>query len=274
VWPGGAQAITFAAIGVILFAAQADQAYASAAGWALGTVLSAVFAAIMALAVLPGSETFAAFAIAMALYFIPNGALAALPWQSAMLIPMAVHFVPLLGPTNPMSYDTLEFYNTALGIVAGTGASALFFRLIPPVSPAFRTRRLQALTLRDLRRLAKGQTPEDWEGHIHDRLSAMPEEATPLQREEVLAALSVWTEIIRLRSLACRFGLGADLESALAALVHGRSAIAIASLRHLDEAFAIPAETQPEALRGRASILAIAEVLTRHAAYFDAGASG
>ena len=119
VWPSGAQAITFAAIGVILFAPQADQAYASAAGWALGTVLSAVFAAIMVLAVLPGSETFTAFAIAMALYFIPNGALAAQPWQSAMFIPMAVHFVPLLGPTNQMSYDNLQFYNTALGIVVG-----------------------------------------------------------------------------------------------------------------------------------------------------------
>jgi uncharacterized membrane protein YccC len=47
VWPNGAQAITFAATGVILFAAQADQAYASAAAWALGTVLSAVFAAII-----------------------------------------------------------------------------------------------------------------------------------------------------------------------------------------------------------------------------------
>ena len=109
---------------------------------------------------------------------------------------------------------------------------------------------------------------------MHHRLSAIPEDATPLQHEQVLAALSVWTEIIRLRPLACRFGLGADLESALAALVQGRSAIAVESLRHLDEAFAIPAETKPEALRGRASILALTEVLTRHAAYFDAGASG
>jgi uncharacterized membrane protein YccC len=272
VWPSGAQAITFTAIGVILFASQADQAYASAAGWALGTALDAVFAAVMVFAVLPGSETFAAFAMAMGVCFIPIGALAALPWQSVVLIPMAVHLLPLIGPTNPMSYDALPFYNTALGIVAGTGASALFFRLIPPLSPAFRTRRLQALTLRDLRRLAVGRTPDDWAGHMHDRLSAMPEQATPLQREEVLAALSVWTEIIRLRPLAHRFGHGADLESAVAAVAQGSTAIAIASLGHLDEAFAIHADTKPEALRGRASILALSEVLTHHAAYFDAGA--
>jgi hypothetical protein len=44
-----------------------------------------------------------------------------------------------------------------LGLVArtevgGVGAAALSFRLLPPLSPAFRTRRLLALTLRDLRR--------------------------------------------------------------------------------------------------------------------------
>jgi hypothetical protein len=48
----------------------------------------------------------------------------------------------------------------------------LSFRLIPPLSPAFRTRRLLALTLRDLRRLAMGRTFNGWEGHIHGRLSA------------------------------------------------------------------------------------------------------
>ena len=36
---------------------------------------------------------------------------------------------------------------------------------------------------------------------------------------------------------------------------------------------AIPdADTDPDALRGRGSILAILEVLTQHADYFDAGA--
>jgi hypothetical protein len=54
---------------------------------------------------------------------------------------LAAYFVPLLAPANEMSYDTMQFYNAALAIVAGTGAAALSFRLMPPLSPVFRTRR-------------------------------------------------------------------------------------------------------------------------------------
>ena len=66
-----------------------------------------------------------------------------------------------------MSYDVIDFYNRALAIVAGLAIAALSFRLVPPLSPAFRTRRLMKLTLRDLRRLAIGSIPRkpaDWEG--------------------------------------------------------------------------------------------------------------
>ena len=45
-------------------------------------------------------------------------------------------------------------------------------------------------------------------------------------------------------------------------------------LNRLDEALAGHADTDPDALRGRGSILAILEVLTEHADYFDAGAPG
>ena len=148
---------------------------------------------------------------------------------------------------------------------------------MPPLSPAFRTRRLLALTLRDLRRLAIGRTfnywqGNDWEGHIHGRLSAMPEEATPLQRAQLLAALSLGTEISLLRPAARRFGLGGDFDTALAAIAQGKSGIAAARLSRLDESLAGYANTDPDALRGRGSILAMSEVLTEHAGYFDAGA--
>ena len=72
---------------------------------------------------------------------------------------LAAYFVPLLAPANQMSYDTMQFYNAALAIVAGSGAAALSFRLMPPLSPAFRTRRLLGLTLRDLRHLTMGPIP-------------------------------------------------------------------------------------------------------------------
>ena len=227
-WPNGAFAIVFAAVGVLLFAPRADQAYATAKSFMAGNVLATVFTAIIAFAVLPGLETFEAFSLAIALYLVPVGALMA-RWQTGMFLAMAFNFVPLLAPANQMSYDTVQFYNGALAIVAGSGAAAVSFRLLPPLSPAFRTRRLLGLTLRDLRRLATGpipRAPGDWEGRMCGRLAALPDAAEPLQRSQLLAASSLGTEIIQLRHIATRLGLGSDLDAALEALAQGNSAIA------------------------------------------------
>jgi uncharacterized membrane protein YccC len=269
-WPSGAVAITWAAIPTILFAPRADQAYASARGFVAGAFIAAVAAAVVAFAVLPNLETFAGFSVAIGLWLVPAGAVAH-QWRKVAFIYMAAYFVPVLAPVNQMSYDTVAFYNSAMAIVSGAGAAALSFCLIPPLSPAFRTRRLLALTLRDLRRLAMGRTFTDWASHIHGRLSAMPEQATPLQRAQVLAVLSLGTEIIRLRPIARRFGLGADLEDALAAIAEGRSTVAIACLKRLDGALAGLGTTETAALRGLGSILVVSEVLTKHPEYFDIG---
>ena len=103
----------------------------------VGTGIAVVAAAIIAFAVLPGSETFAAFCVAIGVWLVPSGAAAAQPWQKNAFTYMSVYLVPLLAPANQMSYDTLQFYNSALAILAGAGVAALSFRLIPPLSPAF-----------------------------------------------------------------------------------------------------------------------------------------
>ena len=172
-----------------------------------------------------------------------------------------------------MSYDTQQFYNAALAIVPGLGGAALSFRLLPPLSPAFRTRRLLALTLRDLRRLASGsipRSPDAWEGRVYSRLSVLPDAAEPLQRSQLVAALSVGAETICLRRICRRLDLGSHLDAALAAMTRGDSAMTIARLAPLDEVLA--ARPGVAALRARSSILAMSEALTQHAAYFDAGA--
>ncbi len=272
-WPNGAAAITFAAIGVILFAPRADQAYATAKSFMIGTSLAAALAAIVAFAVLPKLETFAAFSLAIGLVLVPAGAGMAQPWQTAMFTAMAANFVPLLAPANQMSYDTQQFYNASLAIVLGVGAAASSFRLIPPLSPAFRTRRLLALTLRDLHSLATDRIPrmpEDWEGRMYGRLWALPDEAQPLQRSQMLAALSVGTEIIQLRRIAHRMDLASEVEAALEPLARGAIAIATTRLARLDEMLA--ARPDIAALRARGSILAMSEALAQHIVYFDAGA--
>lgn len=281
-WPNGAQAITFAAIAVILFSPRADQAYAITVSFLVGTGLTAAFAAIIKFAVLPGVVSFVGFSLAIGLVLVPAGAMMAQPWQTAMFTAMTANFIPLLAPANEMSYDTQQFYNAALAIVAGVGVGAISFRLLPPLPPALRTRRLLALTLRDLRHLATGPIPRmanDWEGRISSRLSALPEQAKPLQRAQLLAALSVGTAIIRLRRVARRLDLQVELDAALYAVAQGDRVVAIERLAELDRMLAAPPNTRPGAqvrLRARGSILAVSEALTQHASYFafDSGAPG
>jgi uncharacterized membrane protein YccC len=276
-WPNGALAITFTAIVVILLAPQADQAYSIALRFSVGVVLGAVGAAIIAFAVLPNLETFAGFAIGIGLYLIPVGALVAQPWQAAVFTGMTYNFVPLLAPANQMTYDTVQFYNAALAIVAGSTAGALSFRLLPPLSPAFRTRRLLALTLRDLRRLVANprRLRGDWEGRIHSRIAALPDAADPLQRAQIVTALSVGNEIINLRRIAPQLGFGPELDAALAALAGGDSAAANARLAALDRRLGSLPDSDPQtplAMRARALILGIGDALEQHRAYFDGGA--
>jgi uncharacterized membrane protein YccC len=272
-WPNGARAITFAAIGVILFAPRADQAYAGAMSFMVGIGLTAVFAAIIGFAILPNIETFAAFSLAIGLVLVPAGAGVAQPWQTPMFTAIAAFFCFLLTPTNPMSYDTQQFYNAASATVAGAGAAALSFRLLPSLSPMLRARRLLTLTLRDLRRLATGWIPRSadaWEGRVYSRLSELPDAAEPLQRSQLVAALSVGIEIISLRRICRRFDLGPHLDAALETMARGDSAMTIARLTRLDEALA--ARPRAAALRARSTILAMSEALTEHATYFDAEA--
>jgi hypothetical protein len=113
--------------------------------------------------------------------------------------------------------------------------------LVPPLSPAIRTRRLMTLTLRDLRRLAVGPIPRkaaDWEGSMYSRLRAVPDAAAPLQRAQLVTALSVGSAIIQLRRIARRLGLGPELDAALEAVARGDSAMATTRLGQLDGALA------------------------------------
>src|SRR6202790_5588972 len=213
-WPNGPQALVFATIAVILFAQRADQAYATVMSFMVGVALSAVFAAIVEFAVLPGVATFPGLSLAIGLVLVPAGALMAQPWQTVMFVGLTANFIPLLAPANQMSYGTQQFYNAALAIVAGVGVAALVFRLLPPLSPARRSRRLLALPLRDLRRLTRGPIPRtaiEWQGRVYSRLSVLPQQAEPLQRAQLMAALSVGTVIVRLRRITHRFDQDAEL---------------------------------------------------------------
>jgi uncharacterized membrane protein YccC len=280
-WPNGAATFVFSAIVLLLLSPKGDLAYGGSIAFALGVAICIVIAAIIKFAVLPAFETFPAFCLALGLYLVPAGfALASSrqPAAIAVFTAISVNVMPLIAPTNQMSYDPGQFYNSALAIAAGCGIAPLAFSLLPPLSPALRVRRLLSLALRDLHRDALALPParlEDWEGLMYGRLAALPDQAEPLQRAQMVAALSVGSEIIQLRHLAARVGPVAELDAALAAFAQGNSAIAIARLRQLDRQLASAHDSGADAataLRARAHILVICEALSDHASYFDGGA--
>jgi uncharacterized membrane protein YccC len=280
-WPNGASAIVFVAVLVLLLSPKGDLAYGGSLAFALGIAGAVVCAAAIKFAMLPALQTFPAFCAALGLFFLPANfamAVSRQPIVTAVLTAMAFNFNPLLAPTNEMNYDTMQYYNSALAIVVGCGVAPLAFRLLPPLSPALRVRRLLAFTSRDLRRLAIAaalSTPDYWESRIYSRLTALPDQATPLQRAQLLAALSVGTEIIGLRQMATHLGMTAELDAALNDIALGHSTKAIAKLRQFDGRLASTRETGTEAtmaLRGRGRALIISEAIVEHGHYFDAGA--
>ncbi len=94
---------------------------------------------------------------------------------------------------------------------------------------------------------------DDWQGHTFSRLAALPEEAEPSERAQLLAAQFVGTEIIHLGHDTAALDLLLQFEAALQTFAEGNSA-------------AVAART-----RGR--ILAICDALADHRAYFDTGPS-
>ena len=182
-----------------------------------------------------------------------------------------------LSAENEISYDTLQFYNAALAIFAGCAAASLSFYLLPPLSPVLRARRLLYLAVRDLRACAISPdppTPDDWEQRMYSLLAALPDKAEPLQRTQLLAALTVGSEVIQLRTMASRLPLVPELNAALASLAKANIPMAVTQFGRLEQRLAAVPRTEPTAqltLRARASILAITETIGQHAAYFAAG---
>ena len=90
---------------------------------------------------------------------------------------------------------------------------------------------------------------------------------SPWKRAQMLPVLAVGTEIIQLRRIARRMDLGSELDVALEALRRGEIVVATAHLDRLDNVLA--ARPGAAALRARASLLAMTEVLTQHAVHFE-----
>jgi uncharacterized membrane protein YccC len=275
-WTSGATFIVFVTVAITLFAPQEDAAYTNARTYTIGSAIAAVFAAIVAFALLPQYQSFAGLCAMLGLVLVPAATLSAQPWRAPLFGAIGMNLIPLLGPANPMNYDTVHFYNTAIALLGGIGFAMLAMRLMPPMPPALRAGRLLALTLRDLRHLAVGTLPkssERWEARIFGRLSALPESVELLQAARLAAALSVGRQIIRLRLIAGRFALDAALAPVMSAIAAGDAAAALHELDRFDRALADVPNASSGArlrLRARGTVRALSDALNQHASYFSA----
>jgi uncharacterized membrane protein YccC len=259
---------------VVLFGPRSDLAYASTVGFCLGAVIAAVCAAIVKFAVLPTCESFPSLCAVLACFLVPVAALGSKGRLPALFGVIPVGFIALVSPQNVMVYDTAAFYNGAIALIAGTAIAALAFVLLPPLSPPIRTRRLLALTLRDLRRVASGHRPfqsREWKGRAYARLIALPDSAGLLERAQMTAAVTVGTELMYLRRAARLVPLGPQLNLACDAFAEGRCVNALEALTLADrrlEVLDVPDHLVRRVIRIRASILTLKGILSQHAPYF------
>jgi uncharacterized membrane protein YccC len=276
-WPTGTTCIIWAAIAVVLFGPRSDLAYVSTVGYCIGAGIAAVFAAIVKFSVLPNFDSFACLCAVLACFLVPVAALGSKGRLPALFGVMPVSFIALVAPANVMVYDTAAFYNGAIAIIAGTAIAALAFLLLPPLSPAIRTRRLLLSTLRDLRGIASGLRPlqsREWKRRTFARLVALPDCAGLLERAQMTAAVTIGAEMIHLRRAARLLPLGPQLNVAFDAFAEGRCVAVGEALALLDRRLAamhLPGDRVRRIVRVRTSILTLKELLSQHAPYFFTG---
>ena len=274
-WPSGALAITFCAVIVVLLPLQGDLAYFASMTFLKGCVLGAAVAAVLVFGILPRATSFPSLCLALGLALVPLGFLLARARNPLFYFAASVNFLPMLSITNGITYDASQFWNSTSAILAGIAVGAVAMLVVPPLSPAIRTQRLLALTLVDLRRLAKRASPGrqgDWQSRGVARLLAMPDQAEPVERAALVAAVAVGKYVVRLRRVAPRFVPAAAVDAALQALAEGRSGEAIERLKDIDRLLAALPRARPASpilLRLRAGVLAISGQLAEYAAYFD-----
>ena len=212
----------------------------------------------------------------MGLALLPLGFLLARAKNPLFFFACTVNFLPMLSINNTISFDASQFWNTTSAILVGIAAGAVAMLILPPLSPAIRTSRLLALTLADLRQLARRASSrgrkDDWETRNVARTLAMPDQAEPVERAELVGAMAVGNHIVRLRRVAPRFVPAAAVEAALQALAEGRSGEASERLKDIDRQLAALPRTRSgsRAVLGlRAGLLVICGQLASYPSYYD-----
>lgn len=228
-WPNGPLAIAFVAIAALIFAPAGDQARMLVTDFTIGSILVTVIGCGLYFGVMPSISTFPQLAVVLALVLVPIGLMQAGSWHTPLFLAMSINLLPLLGVGNPISYDASTFFNIALTIILGNIIGTLFFIIIPGLSPEVRTRRLLALSVRDLRRLAARSQARDaarWTAVMTRRVEDLPPQATDAQASSLTTLFVLGRALILLREAPASEVERRRISDASAALAEGRVAIA------------------------------------------------
>jgi hypothetical protein len=182
---------------------------------------------------------------------------------------LVINFLAILSPSNLPNYNDLgHFLNSAFAVVVGTIATAAAMRLLPPISAAWRARRLVALTARELCAMAaaaRWPSRVEWINRVCWRLQAMPAQATPEQLMQLELALSVGEALIYLRSSRPKLPGCTVLDHAFASLAAADQASASAWLS--DFSARQDRGSTLLAMRSCAAATLIVDALTRRAGF-------
>jgi len=213
----------------------------------VGTGLTTAFAAIVEFAVLPGVVTFPALVLAIGLVPLPAGTLMTRPWQTAMFTAMADKF-----HTAARSRESDELRHPAI-LQRGIGHRRRRGRRCARVSVAAATvaqrcgpgrswRSRCAICGASRRAPSPGRPTIGKAGSTQPLVPCCRSRPSRCKRAQLLAALSVGSEIIRLRRVARRFcSRRRSRRRAGRHVRRGESAIATERLARLDRALSAPA---------------------------------
>ncbi|MFG1213131.1 FUSC family protein [Xanthobacter flavus] len=247
-WPNGPLAIAFVAIAALIFAPAGDQARVLVTDFTIGSILVTVVGCGLYFGVMPSISTFPQLAVMLALVLVPIGLMQAGSWHTPLFLAMSINLLPLLGVGNPISYDASTFFNIALTIILGNIIGTLFFIIIPGLSPEVRARRLLALSVRDLRRLAarpQARGAARWTAVMTRRVEDLPPQATDAQASSLMTLFILGRALILLRETPAGEVESRLISSASAALAEGRVELARIAFLDMERALSERPAAQP-----------------------------
>jgi uncharacterized membrane protein YccC len=226
-WPSGGSMLAMLGVICSLLATNPSAAAASV-DFAKGVVLSTLCAFICTFGMLTHVDGFPLLALSI-LPVVAGGAYASTkPNLTPVAVPLMIFFLPLVGPTNPIHYDIVAFFNTAFGYVFGSICAVLAFRIVLPPDPRLNVRRLCNSIARDVQRLGRaGPVPGrlQWEHRQHQKLAQLVGRLrgdSEAQRGSVFvaasAAITVGSAAIQVRTTLATANLPVPIASAEGAI--------------------------------------------------------